>query len=77
VEEDAVETMTLSDDILWWVMISVAIAAAGLSIAMSVLDRRASPTPGRRTRFLMHMVSYVLMTGSVLIFVLRGLLAPG
>lgn len=68
--------MTLSDDIMWWVMVSVAIAAAGLSIAMSVLDRRASPTLGRRARFLIHMVSYALMTGSVLIFVLRGLLAP-
>lgn len=68
--------MTISDDILWWVMVSVAIAAACLSIAMSILDRRTSPTPGRRARFLIHMVSYALMTGSVLIFVLRGVLAP-
>jgi hypothetical protein len=68
--------MTLSDDILWWVMVGAAIAAAALSVAMSVLDRRVSPTPGRRARFLIHMASYALMTGSMLIFVLRGLLAP-
>jgi len=69
--------MTPSDDVLWWVMVSVAISAAGLSITTSVLDRRDSRTPGRRARFLMHIVSYALMTVSVLIFVLRGLLGPG
>ncbi len=68
--------MVLSDDILWWLMVSAAVAAATLSVAVSVLDRRARPTPGRRARFLIHMASYALMTGSMLIFVLRGLLAP-
>jgi hypothetical protein len=69
--------MTPSDDVLWWFMVSIAVAAAGLSVTTSVLDRRASRTPGRRAPFLMHIVSYALMTVSVLIFVLRGLLGPG
>jgi hypothetical protein len=68
--------MTPSDDVLWWFMVSVAVTAAGLSVTTSVLDRRASRTPGRRARFLMHIVSYALMTVSVLIFVLRALLGP-
>ena len=34
--------MAPSDDVLWWVMVSVAIVTAGLSIATSVLDRRDS-----------------------------------
>lgn len=72
--EDVAEAMT--DDVLWWVMVSIAVAAAGLSVTTSVLDRRDSRTPDRRTRFLMHIGSYVLMTISVLIFVLRGLLGP-
>jgi len=68
--------MAPSDDVLWWVMVSIAIVAASLSIATSLLDRRDSQRPGRRARFLMHMVSYALVTVSVLIFVLRGLLGP-
>ena len=75
--EDVAEAMTPSDDTLWWVMVSIASAAAGLSITTNILDRRDSRTPSRRTRFLMHIVSYALMTLSVLIFVLRGLLGPG
>ena len=69
--------MIPSDDVLWWVMVSIAVVAAGLSVMTNVLDRRDSRIPGRRMRFLMHLVSYALMTVSVLIFVLRGLLGPG
>ncbi len=69
--------MTPSDDVLWWIMVTIAVMAAGLSVMTNVLDRRDSLTPDRRTRFLMHIVSYVLMTVSILIFVLRGLLGPG
>ena len=69
--------MTPSDDVLWWVMVSIAVLAASLSVMTNILDRRDSRTPDRRTRFLMHIVSYVLMTVSILVFVLRGMLAPG
>ena len=69
--------MIPSDDVLWWVMVSIAVVAAWLSVMTNVLDRRDSRIPDRRMRFLMHLVSYALMTVSVLIFVLRGLLGPG
>ncbi len=75
--EDVAEVMTASDDDLWWVMVGVAVVAAGLSVIANILDRRDSRALGRRTRFLMHIVSYVLMSVSVLIFALRGLLGPG
>lgn len=61
---------------LWWVMIATGVAAAGLSITASYHDRRGSGRPSRRMRFVLHMISYVLLSVSVLAFVLRGLLGP-
>lgn len=64
------------DDVLWWLMLGTAIAAAAISVTTSVLDRHDSVWPGRRERYLLHMLGYLLMGLSMLIFVLRGILAP-
>jgi hypothetical protein len=66
--------MTFDDDVLWWMMVGTAIVAAALSFVAAFLDRRA--TADRKVRFSVHMLSYIVLTISVLIFVLRGLLAP-
>ena len=62
------------DNVLWWLMVWTAIVAAGLSFAAIFLDRR--PTVDRRLGFAFHMLSYVVLTISVLIFALRGFLSP-
>jgi hypothetical protein len=54
-------------------MIATGVAAAALSIAASLLDRRGGSRPTPRARFLMHMASYVLWSVSILVFVARGL----
>jgi hypothetical protein len=65
----------MSDDaVLWWAMVGTAAAAAGLSITASFLDRRKEAGPGRNARFWLHMASYILMSISILIFALRGIL---
>ncbi|MEX2129595.1 MAG: hypothetical protein WD871_15330 [Xanthobacteraceae bacterium] len=66
--------MPIEDNVLWWFMVSTAFSAAGISIGAAILDRRATDWPGRNARFLLHMFSYLLMTISVSIFILRGLL---
>jgi hypothetical protein len=63
-----------TEEVLWWSMIGTAIAAAGISLAAMVLDRRAAPMPGRKARFWLHIASYILMSISILIFALRGIL---
>ena len=63
-----------TDEILWWSMVCTAIAAAMFSLGAAVLDRRAAERPGRASRFWLHMTGYVLMSISILIFVLRGVL---
>jgi hypothetical protein len=62
------------DDTLWWMMVSTGVAAAGLSIIAAFCDRRGSDWPSRRARFILHLISYVLMSVSVLMFAARGLL---
>jgi hypothetical protein len=76
VAEAAADRMTIDDNFLWWFMVGAAFSAAGTSIGATILDRRATDRPGRKARFLLHMLSYLLMTISVAIFILRGLLLP-
>jgi hypothetical protein len=64
------------DETLWWATLSLGVAAAALSIATSVLDRRHVEWPTDHQRFLMHLLSYGLLSVSILGFVLRGLVAP-
>jgi hypothetical protein len=61
--------------LLWWCMVFTAVAAAMLSIATMILDHRNASWPDRATRFKMHIVSYMLTTVSILIFVVQGLFA--
>jgi hypothetical protein len=63
-----------TDEVLWWSMVGTAFAAAGISLAATVLDRRAASRPGRNARFWLHIASYILMSISILIFALRGIL---
>jgi hypothetical protein len=63
-------------DMLWWSMLSTGVAAALLGIVASVLDREGALWPGRRGRFAMHVASYALMSTSILLFAMRGLLTP-
>ena len=62
------------DQYLWWVMVATAVAAAGLSLATAYYDRRDSDRPTRRTRFILHLISYILMSISILAFASRGLI---
>lgn len=64
------------DETLWWATLSSGFVAAALSIATSVLDRRQVEWPTEKQRFLMHILSYGLLSVSILGFVLRGMLAP-
>jgi hypothetical protein len=64
------------EPVLWWVMLATAVSAAGLSIVTAMLDRQKADEPTRRRRFCMHLASYCLLSISILVFVLRGLLAP-
>ena len=61
------------DGALWWLMVATGVAAAALSIAASWFDWRSVRRPTPRGRFLMHMASYVFLSVSVLLFVVRGL----
>lgn len=61
---------------LWWTMLATGLAGAGLSIATGVFDRRRVVWPNQQQRLLLHLVSYGLMTLSILAFILRGLIAP-
>lgn len=63
-----------TDEVLWWSMVLTAVAAAFFSLGATALDRRATQRPSRATRFWLHMAGYVLMSISILIFILRGVL---
>jgi hypothetical protein len=60
------------DHVLWWVMLSTGVAAAALSITAAYHDRRGSDRPTRRGRFILHLLSYILMSISILAFASRG-----
>lgn len=62
------------DHYLWWVMIATAVAAAALSVTAAYYDKRDSDRPTRRMRFILHLISYVLMSISILAFASRGLI---
>jgi hypothetical protein len=62
------------DHYLWWLMLSTGLAAAALSITAAYHDRRASDRPSRRVRYILHVISYILMSISILAFASRGLI---
>jgi hypothetical protein len=63
------------DNTLWWIMLATGVGAALVSVGAGVLDRQALP-PTPRARVLIHLISYGLVTVSILSFVARGFLSP-
>ena len=66
----------METDPLWWLTLVTEIAAAALSIYATILDRRRKFRPTQRPRFALHIASYVLLSVSVLGFIIRGLILP-
>jgi hypothetical protein len=64
------------DNRLWWVMLVAGMAAALVSIGTGYVGRRQMVRITERQRLLLHLLSYVLLTLSMMAFILRGLSAP-
>lgn len=64
------------ESVLWWTMLATGVAAALISIATNALDRLKQEWSAKHQRFWLHVVSYGLLSVSVLAFVLRGLINP-
>lgn len=60
------------DQLLWWLMVIAAVGGGVLSVA-AYWFQRASPE-SRKTGDRMYIVSYVLMSISVLLFAARGMI---
>jgi len=60
------------DNQLWWVMLGAGMAAVAVSVATSYSGFKQAGLMTERRRFLLHMLSYILLTVSVLAFVARG-----
>ena len=65
-----------TDNFLWWFTLVTGVGAAALAICATVLDRRRDSRPTRSQRFALHIASYVLLSVSVLGFIIRGLIQP-
>jgi hypothetical protein len=64
-----------TDNFLWWFTLIAGLGAAGMSVGTSVLNRsKMRPTPTQA--FALHIASYVLLSLSILGFVVRGLVLP-
>lgn len=57
-------------------MLGAGIAAALLSLGTGYIGRSLAGWVTDRQRFLLHMLSYVLLTISIVAFILRGLTSP-
>jgi F0F1-type ATP synthase membrane subunit c/vacuolar-type H+-ATPase subunit K len=64
------------DSQLWWIMLAVGIAAVVVSIGAGYIGRKQVSWLTERQRFLLHLLSYVLLTVSIVVFIVRGLSAP-
>jgi len=65
-----------TDNFLWWFTLVTGVGAAALSICASILDPRRKPRPMPGRRFALHIASYVLLSVSILGFIVRGLILP-
>ncbi len=63
------------DHQLWWVMLGAGIAAVAVSLGTSYSGFKQAGSMTERRRFLLHMLSYILLTVSVLAFVARGFIS--
>ena len=64
------------ETILWWLMVTSGCAAAGLSLYTSALGLRREASEESQKRYRLNMVSYVLLSVSIMSFVVRGLMLP-
>ena len=64
------------DNFLWWFTLVTGIGAAALSICTTILDRRpkSRSTPSRRLA--LDIATYILLSVSILGFIVRGLVLP-
>lgn len=60
-----------ADDQLWWLMLVTGVIAAGVSIYASMVGRLK---PERRT-FSLHVISYIFLSVSMLLFAIRGFIS--
>ena len=63
------------DTQLWWIMLGAGMAAVVVSLGTSYIGYKQAGSISARQRFLLHMLSYILLTVSVLAFVVRGLIS--
>jgi F0F1-type ATP synthase membrane subunit c/vacuolar-type H+-ATPase subunit K len=64
------------DNRLWWITLAAGIAAVVVSVATGYIGRKLTGQTTERTRLKLHLLSYILLTVSVVAFVMRGLIAP-
>ena len=63
------------DDQLWWIMLGAGMGAVVVSLGTSYIGYAQAGLISERRRFLLHMLSYILLTVSVLAFVVRGFIS--
>jgi uncharacterized membrane protein len=66
----------MTDHALWLLGLVSGVLAAAIGIIASYLDRKASIWPTAQQRFYLHMASYVILSLSIVSFIIRGLLIP-
>ena len=65
-----------TDNFLWWLTLVTGVGAAILNICATILDRKQKSRPASNRGFVLHIASYVLLSVSILGFVIRGLILP-
>lgn len=63
------------DHQLWWIMVVTGAAAAVVSVGDSYMSYRGLVTMTSRQRLLLQVVSYLLLTMSIVAFISRGLIS--
>jgi hypothetical protein len=64
-----------TDSFLWWFTLIAGLGAAGISVGTSVLNR-SKMRPTSSQAFVLHIVSCILLSLSILGFIVRGLVLP-
>jgi len=64
-----------TDSFLWWLTLIAGLGAAALSVGASVFAR-SKMRPTQTQAFALHIASYILLSLSILGFVVRGLILP-
>lgn len=67
----------MTDLELWWITLVAAVTAGIVSVTTSLLAKRRASWLTPRRRVMLELVSYAIMSVSVLTFVARGLMTVG